>query len=1006
MTAQTTYQTDHSLVNISSVYTTPTNSSPIPSSNTSADTHSERSFPRPEHPRPDFVRQPWINLNGTWRFTFDPQNVGEQKRWHRVTHPDLKTQPGILNSDPFGDHIVVPFPWQSALSGIGETEYKGAAWYQRTLTVPENWANADAKSGPGDARGLPGVEESATSETAAGANVVWRIKPYLCFGAVDWSAKVWINGRFIGEHVGGYTPFELDISRYVRPGKPVTLTVRAYDACDADTLLGKQTEEWYTPSGGIWQTVWLEGRAPAHIAHIHVTPLTETCEALFSVSVAGVEGRAYRVTVTSPDGQFADAVMDAKGPRQLLVGVHVPEPRLWSPEHPHLYDALVRLTVWDEDAEKAQAKTPENAACLPDEVVTYFGLRTVARGRWKDNPYEYVLLNGEPVYLRGALDQAFHPDGLHTYSSDEAIRADVQLAKDLGLNMLRCHIKINEPRYYYWADRLGVLMMYDIPSASLYTPTARAHWEAGMRAAFERDASHPCIFAWILFNETWGLEEHQTPASWAWVAQMFDLARALDATRLIEDNSACLYDHVKTDINTWHFYISNYDRARRHIERVVTQTYEGSPFNYVGHLYAHRQDAQPYRQNVEPLLNSEYAGLGADGGDKDISYTFKYLTTDMRRHPKICGYVYTELTDIEWEHNGFVNYDRSAKEFGYEAFFPGMTVADLNGADFVGLDAPPCKTLAPGAAWGGDAFVSHWDKRPLENAVLCWRVSGMDSLGETLSVTDSRRDIQPEQYGVTPAGRIEFTCPNTNCLLTVAVWIEDGRGNVRARNYVNVDVFDGQPLAPVTRTPQGYALPFVPGDFVDTSRASPLTGGEGNKYICGGAGWTEYVVALPPDMDIKAVTGLRVRFEAGARSAHNRLGWKRTWQNMATSYPQTETRKQGSEVHISVNGVPLGTALLPDDPADARGVLSAHVYENFEFASYGFLNTLNVDADAARRILDAAQNDELTVRFEVPRSASAHNPHASTNGMNLYGARMGAYPVAPTVFLDTEPNAG
>ncbi len=664
-------------------------------------------IPRPEHPRPDFMRQPWVNLNGTWRFTFDPRNVGEQDRWHRVTHPELRTQAGILNSDPFGDHIVVPFPWESALSGIGETEYKGAAWYQRLLEVPEAWASEDAGSGPKNARGLPGMEESATSVTALGANVVWRVRPFLCFGAVDWSAKVWINGRFVGEHVGGYTPFELDISRYVRPGKPATLTVRVYDACDADTLLGKQTTDWYNHSGGIWQTVWLEGRAPTYIQHIHVTPNIETGEALFAVTVVGAENQPCRVTISSPKNEFPDTHADVSPDGTALLPISVPNPHLWSPEHPHLYDAVVRLEEekekrrkGEEETENTQSKIENRKSKIEnDEVVTYFGLRSVTRGKWKDKPYEYVLLNGEPVYLRGALDQAFTPDGLHAYATDDAIRQDIQIARDMGLNMLRCHIKVNDPRYYYWADKLGVLMMYDLPSASLYTPTARAHWEATMRDAFQRDGSHPCIIAWILFNETWGLEEHQTPASWNWVREMFALAKSLDSTRLIEDNSACLYDHVQTDINTWHFYISNYDRARRHVQRVVDLTYEGSPFNYVGHEYRHVEGSEEFKQGIEPLLNSEYAGLGASGGDKDISYTFKYLTTELRRHAKICGYVYTELTDIEWEHNGFVNYDRSAKGYGYEQAFPGMSVADLNGADFIGLDCAPCKTLAPGSAW-------------------------------------------------------------------------------------------------------------------------------------------------------------------------------------------------------------------------------------------------------------------------------------------------------------------
>jgi beta-galactosidase/beta-glucuronidase len=221
-------------------------------------------IPRPEHPRPDFMRQPWLNLNGRWRFTFDPHNVGEQRRWYRLPHPEVALAQGgdvpplLLAAsrqgeggvaqpfveDPFGLEITVPFPWESRLSGLSAKEYKGAAWYQRSLEVPSEWAQADTGDGP----------------------LRWRRRPYLCFGAVDWHARVWVNGRFAGEHSGGYTPFSLDIGRFVQPGGLATLTVRAYDACDADTLLGKQTYDWYTPSSGIWQTVWLEGRAGAHLS--------------------------------------------------------------------------------------------------------------------------------------------------------------------------------------------------------------------------------------------------------------------------------------------------------------------------------------------------------------------------------------------------------------------------------------------------------------------------------------------------------------------------------------------------------------------------------------------------------------------------------------------------------------------------------------------------------------------------------------------------------------------
>src|SRR5918911_1704371 len=379
-------------------------------------------------------------------------------------------------------------------------------------------------------------------------------------------------------------------------------------------------------------------------------------------------------------------------------------------------------------------------------------MREIARGGWEDRAYEYVLLNGEPIYLRGALDQAFHPEGLHAYPSDEAIRADIQAAKDLGLNMLRCHIKVNDPRYYYWADKLGLLIMYDLPSAGIYTPKARANWEQTLRAALERDYSHPSIFSWVLFNETWGLEEHQTPASWQWVKEMYLLAKELDSTRLVEDNSTNKYDHVLSDLNSWHFYIDNYRRARHHVARVVAQTAERGGFNYVSRLYGHVPGAAEFSQGTVPLLNSEYAALGARGGDLDISYSFKYLTTELRRHDKVCGYVYTELTDVEWEHNGFLNYDRTPKEFGYEAFVPGMTVADLNAADFVGLDAPPCRTLPPGSAYAAPVFFSHWDRRPIEGAALRWQVTGVDRYGERFVVDEGRRNLAPRRYGVGGCG--------------------------------------------------------------------------------------------------------------------------------------------------------------------------------------------------------------------------------------------------------------
>ena len=975
--------------------------------------------PRPEHPRPDLEREHWLNLNGRWRFSFDPQNAGEQQRWYHVPHPAVAARTGESSpvEDPFGSEIVVPFPWESRLSGVFEPRYKGVAWYQRTIEVPADWAQHPAepaaqRDGSASRDGKAGG--GANGERIAGRALSWRLRPYLCFGAVDWSAKVWINGRFATEHDGGYTPFTVDLSDHVRPGSLATLTVRVVDHGDADQPLGKQTDDWYTHTSGIWQTVWLEGRPAAHLEGLRITPNLEAGTATFIATVratASLDGASCRVAVESLDGAFGpvEQTVDLQGRWAAAeLTVAVPEPRAWSPEDPHLYECVVTVALLPgpTTADGGRKTKDESGAVggdsssvlrpssfVQDRVRTYFGLRSVSTGHWEDKPYEYVFLNGKPIYLRGVLDQAFHPDAIYAYPSDEAIRGDVQAAKDLGLNMLRCHIKVNDPRYYYWADRLGMLVMYDFPSASIYTPKARTNWEQTFRAALERDFSHPSIFSWILFNETWGLEEHRTPASWQWVKDMYYLAKQLDATRIVEDNSTYLWDHVTTDINTWHFYVGDYERARRHVESVVSQTYEGSPFHYVSSVYGDNPEADSYRQGTQPLLNSEYAGISAWGGDRDISYSFKFLTSELRRHDMICGYVYTELTDVEWEHNGLLNYDRTPKEFGYEAFLPAMTVADLNGADHIGLDGPPCQTLRPGTVFSAPLFVSHWDHRPLGAGRVRWRASAIDRFGDARPLCEGEHAVRARQYGVSEAGTIQVHLPDEICLVTVAFWLEDEQGRVRARNYVNVDVYSARGVQSVERRAGGCVLRFMPGDFLGCSWVDARVGPQGSKFGAAGAGWVDYGVNLPEDVDLSAVRRLRLRVEASARTAQNRIDWKNPLHLTGGDYPQTEQRKLPTEVTVWVNGVRLGRVDLPDDPADARGVLSLHPSDYWEPGSHGYLVNLEADEATTQRILGDAQGGRLLVRFEVPRGRAA-------GGINLYGARMGSFPLDPTIFLD------
>lgn len=886
--------------------------------------------PRPEYPRPYLRREEWRSLNGPWRFAFDPHVNGEQMGWHRG-RPNRPAGSKDLT-------ITVPFPWESPLSGVAAPEYRGAGWYEREVKIPAAWADL----GPG-------------------------VRPFLNFNAVDWSARVWVNGQIAAENDNGYLPFSIDLSPYAQPGKTVTVTVRAWDIAEATTLVGKQVPHWYTYSSGIWQSVWLEARPASHITGVAISPDVANQQANAQVDLNVAAPGSYRLRLSSPDSTFPASESSQTlqpGSQTVSVTFAVPNPKLWSPEIPNLYDVQVELVPADGSA--------------PDSTTTYFGMRTVSRGSWDGKGYEYIMLNGEPVYLRGALDQAFHPDGLHTYPTDEIIRGDIQLAKDLGLNMLRCHIKINDPRYYYWADKLGLLIFYDIPSPDMDTPAMRRTYESALRGAIARDFNSPSIIAWIIFNETWGLTRHSTADGQRWLAEMVNLTRQLDPTRLVEDNSPCLYDHVETDINSWHFYINNYHEVRRHVQRVVDETFPGSAFNYVGGEYV---------QKTAPLMNSEYGGIAARSGDTDIAWCFKYQTTELRRHAKVCGYVYTELDDIEWEHNGFVNYDRSAKEFGYDAFVPGMSVADLNAADFVGLDAPPCQTLAPGSEFRAPLFVSHWGA-PIGNALVRWQVDFVDRYGQSSTVQSGEIPVNPTRFDVTALGDLAFALPDENGLATVALRLVDGSGAVRSRNYVNVEVSAGHSPA-VERNEYGHALRFRPGDFSASSWDQPQVAPSRQKLSATGSGWVEYELALPAGVDGAQISGLELRFEAGARAGRAKIDWPSKIQGF--NYPQTEVdRKTPTDVTVSLNGVEIAIAHLPDDPADARGVLSHHNW--IDPGSYGYLTDASANADALAAVkATLAAGKPLRVRFTVPAE--------SAGGLALYGEEAGRYPVAPTLLV-------
>lgn len=888
-------------------------------------------IPRPEHPRPDFQRAEWMNLNGWWDFDFDADQVGEQKTWF------------IPGQRQFSRRILVPFPWESKLSGIGDVSYRGAAWYQREISVPDSWKGK---------------------------------RVFLKFGAVDWEAKVWVGSKCVGEHAGGYTPFQFDITQAVTFGGRDTVTVRAFDMTDRSTPTGKQTG-WYTRSSGIWQTVYLEAVGRSYIRHIRITPDIEEQTALFDLVVYNDRGQSqFDLTLTSTNNQFRPIrhrPLLSPGDNTVVIRVRIPEPKLWSPDTPSLYPVKVTL---------------RNGTRLEDEIETYFGMRKISRGKYSGREYEYIHLNNQPVYLLGALDQSFNPMGIYTFPSDEAVREDIEKTKEFGLNFLRIHIKVPEPRLVYWADKLGVLLMVDMPNFSRYDEAARKNWQMTLIDAVARDFNHPSIFSWCLFNETWGLQRHGTPEGQKWVAAMYDLAKSLDPTRLVEDNSPCNYDHVKTDINSWHFYINDYPQAKKHIADFVARAFPGSSHNYIGE----------YKQGTEPVINSEYGGISAGSGDRDISWCLKYLTNELRLHDKICGYIYTELQDIEWEHNGLMDYDRKPKEYGYSDLFPGFTVASIHSPDFVVIDAPPCPTLAPESEFSADVYMSHFSHKKVSAGTLKWKLDGTDGRAHKQEYATGSTPIQFSPYSVTKVHTLTVKMPPHSSVATLAVWVEDAQDSVLARNYINFEVYKEQPPRREFPDEETCILRFDPGDYVESTWSADWPGQYPEKTCGLGSGKLLYELNIPDGMDTGSIESIELFFEAAARAGLEKvdarmagLPWSR---KKPTDYPQTDVTKWPTEVTVLVNGVAVQKVSFPDDPADARGVLS-HACGK-DPGSYGYLTRLNMSGDKLEEILQkAAENKSLSLSFEVAPDA------ARKGGFALYGDRMGRYCLDPTVTLKT-----
>ncbi len=946
--------------------------------------HSE--FPRPEYPRPDRQRgriegTDWLNLNGPWNFCFDGERRGTDERWFDPANAEA----------PFTEQIIVPFCWES-LAAWGQADSAGNDHYYATRVFrdPATVDRANHRSAPRYEVGWYRREIHVPRDTPAWAGK----RVVLTVGAADFFTEGWCNGQSLGRHKGGYTPFEFDLTDALDADGKGILVLRVEDSMDnAQQPVGKQWR-WYTTTSGIWQTVFVEPRHASHLAPFRITPNLARRTATFRVPcVEARDGDELEIVLHPPAGPETTHALAVRG-GVAEGGIPVGPLVLWDHHHPALYQVDLRLV---------------RDGTVLDAVHTYFGMREITTQAAADGGPAALCLNGRPLYLRGALHQSFYPDGVYTAGDAATLRDDIAFAKRAGFDFLRIHIKIDDPLLLCYADTLGILLMVDFPNFGEGgdTPLGRARFEKMMREAVERDFNHPSIIAWCMFNETWGfggqvelfkwMEERQlalplpasniasggeekeappsTPGSvkmhnanaQKWVRQMWIEAKALDPTRLIEDMSVVYwehleyYQHTETDINSWHFYINDYAQARAHIEKVAHDTYTGSRFNYV----------PGFEQGSAPLITSEYGGVGALDGDRDISWSFKFLTNELRRQPKLSAYVFTQLHDVEWEYNGFLNYDRTPKAFGYD---PTL----INAADVLTMDAAPARRAAPGERVRVDVSSSHYGERTFERVLLQWRLSGVDGRGQVhADLARGGWEIPFPPGKVAPAGTVEFTLPEGApmlCKLTLQA-VDARNGAAIAGNYVEYFV-TGPEYPPAAA---GNVLRAAPGNWsaAEWSEGAGTREEAGMADECHGAGSGFFEWSLPLDgADWSGVRRLRVLCEASSRRPDT---------------PQTSLDLYPTTLRVLLNGELVHTAAVPDHPHDARGVLS---YLRGAVGAYGYLSQTVVEGELLRRVRAAGDGSHLRLRCEVPSDVPARN------GLTLYGPECGRHPLGVTVVLE------
>ena len=892
---------------------------------------SAQEIPLAEHPRPDFERTTWQNLNGAWDFAFDIDDEGLNNDWAK-------------GEIAFPEKITVPFPWGSKLSGL--TDDADIGWYHRSINVPTSWRPK---------------------------------RTFLTIGAADWETHIWLDGKLLGSHRGGYVPFSVELTEHLQYGKDQKLVIRVDDARREFTLYGKQG---YGNARGIWQTVYLESRGTHFIDALHMIP--------------DIDAQEVKVTVYLPqdapkDLDFSFKILGNDAvpyQTQIPAGAHkhsfvfpVPYSHLWTLDDPFLYKVEAQL---------------EN-----DQVKSYLGMRKISVVNLPGTDHPYIALNNEPVYLQLALDQSYHPEGFYTFPSDQFMREEIERSKSIGLNGIRPHIKVEIPRKLFWADKLGLLVMADLPN-SWGEPDKKMQAEASytLKEMIKRDFNHPSIFSWVIFNETWGLRTKQLdengksynaylPETQNWVASMYYLAKSLDPSRLVEDNSICCgRGHTETDINSWHVYLPGYSWDE-YLKNLTENTYEGSTHDFeVG-----------FQQGKQPNINSECGNVwGYDGsaGDVDWSYDYHRMLNSFRMYPKIGGWLYTEHHDVINEWNGYWRFDRTEKKTGMGEMVKGMRLNDLHTAVYLSSGNEICQTGEGNEKVEVPLFLSVMTGENFgEQLKIVYTLETTNYIGETEKNLSAIRMVDYQPWMQKKLAPLELTLPDVAGLAILHFSVLDSAGKVLHRNFMHFEIISDKELA------NTKVLSVSPSKFSEKSVSEKAWSvREGRKVNFLKNGSVSYDFELPQNLKANRSKEAYFLIEVSAKEyfVKDQQAFDRNQDYMKgsvvapssnpNSYPMTDETMHPSTIRIYINDRLMTEKTLSDDPADHRGILSWHHQlqdkKLHEAGSYGYQVKVPLSR-AQRRSLNKLE--KVSVRIEF----------LDEGGLAVYGKEFGRYPYDPSL---------